>query len=211
VIYLVLGRRELGKTTLADYMIKSVAKRVVIDPRRMIRQRDRRIEYVSTVEEFEDATFEMMTTESNVHEVVYQPIEDDLEISFVRWTRAIKRAIMAFPNQQIGVLVDEASFYNLNAPTFQWLLKCVPRDQAYIVITAHQPKDVPTNVRAIADHWFMFRMTQQTDLDKVSEKSPEAATLAKTLRDRAFVHWDDTTARLSVNARSSSWYVPLSE
>jgi len=208
--YLVFGRRELGKTTLADAMLKALPKRAVIDPRRMIRQRDQRIEYVQTQADALDALHEMMSGHE-IDEVVYQPQEDDLDQAFAGWTRALKQVILTYPRQRIGVLIDEASFYNLNAPTFQWLLKCIPREQAHIFITAHQPKDVPTNVRAIADHWIVFYTTQHTDLERIAEKSPEVASIAKTLRDRAFVHWDDTKARYSVNSQPSSWYVPLSE
>jgi hypothetical protein len=210
VIYLVFGRRELGKTTLAYAMIQGIAKRTIIDPRRMIQRRDARIEYVSTMADADDAISDMVDNPS-LSEVVYQPREDDLDQAFIGWTRSIKRTLLDERDRQIGILVDEASFYNLNTPTFQWLIKCVPRDQAYIVITAHQPKDVPTTIRAIADHWFVFYTSQQTDLERIAEKSPEAADAARHLRDRAFVHWDDTKARLDINARPSSWFIPLSE
>jgi hypothetical protein len=208
VIYLALGRRELGKSTLAYFMAQRLAKRAVLDPRRMIRRTGERIEYVTTINHARDALWAMML-DGESDEVVYQPSEDDIEYAFVEWTRTLKAIVVMYPERELAIFVDEASFYDLETPTFMWLAKCSLRDYTHIIITAHQPKDVPTGVRAIADHWFIFHTTQETDLAKIAEKSPEAATHAKRLTHRAYVHWDDTRAALAINPNPQSWYVAM--
>ncbi len=174
----------------------------------MLRQHSDRVEYVTDVQSAGDAINGMMF-ENESDEVIYQPREDDIEAVFVEWTRSLKRAVIAAPEKELAIFIDEASFYNLTTPTFQWLAKCSLRDYTHIIITAHQPKDIPTNIRAIADHWFIFYTTQETDLAKIAEKSPEAAKTAKTLRERAYVHWDDTKANLAINPVASSWFIAL--
>jgi hypothetical protein len=79
----------------------------------------------------------------------------------------------------------------------------------HVLITAHQPKDIPTSIRSIADHWFVFYTTQQTDLDRIEEKSPDAARLVRSLQGRDYVHWDDARAKLTVNRYASNWFIPL--
>jgi hypothetical protein len=210
VIYLFIGRRELGKTTLAYKMLRNraIRKRAVIDARRMINQSGFRVETVTTAGEANEALFAMMDGESD--EVIYQPFEDDIKrVSFPVWTRALKQIVIEFPQTDVAMLVDEASFYDLEIPSFQWLVKCAKRDHSHILITAHQPKDIPTSVRSIADHWFIFRTTQETDLDKIREKSPEAANAARTLEDRSYVHWNDANARMTINHWPSNWYIAL--
>lgn len=207
MIYVVIGRRELGKTTLAYWMARRLKRRAIIDPRQMIKQRSIHVEYASHAALADEALNAMMAGESE--EVIYQPREDDIEEAFVQWTRSLKALVVAMPESELAIMVDEASFYRLETPTFQWLCKCSLRDYTHIIITAHQPKDIPTSIRAIADHWFVFYTTQETDLAKIAEKSPEAAREARKLHDRGYVHWDDTRAKLSINNQASSWFVEL--
>lgn len=211
MIYVIIGRREKGKTTLADRMLKALSLRFVIDARRMIRQRDQSIIYENYVAGAADAMYEAIGSDGQYTEVIYQPHEDDIQDAFRLWTRSIKNIAIEFPDLRIGVLVDEASFYDLNDAAFQWLAKCTPRENVHIFITAHRPTDIPPKIRSIADHWFVFHMTEKSDLDRIAEKSPEAADAASKLRDRGYVHWNDSTATLETNMNSRSWFIALNE
>jgi len=208
VIYINIGRRELGKSTLALFMVSQLPKRAILDPRRMIRRVDSRTEYVTNIMDARDALHAMVFDDES-DEVIYQPEEDDLDLAFEQWTRTLKTIVIQQPEREIGIFVDEASFYNLETPTFMWLAKCSLRDYTHIIITAHQPKDIPTGIRAIADHWFVFYTTQETDLAKIAEKSPSAAREAKALKGRSYVHWNDTKAELAINKNPSSWYISM--
>ena len=209
MIYVIIGRREKGKTTLADKMIKNFPMRFVIDARRMIDQHDPSIIYENYIEGATNAMYEAIESNGQFSEVVYQPHEDDLPGVFVNWTHTIKSIAIEFPDLRFAVLIDEASFFDLNEGAFQWLAKCTPRDNVHIFITAHRPTDIPPKIRSIADHWLVFHITEQSDLDRIAEKSPEAAEHVSNLRDRSFVWWDDATAKLLVNTDPSSWFIAL--
>lgn len=204
MIYLNIGRRERGKTTLAYYMARKIPRRIILDPRRMIQRGD-----TARVETIEDLHVRLEDEEQP--EVVYQPADDDLEMSFQRFTRAAK-AIALDSDQPLAVMVDEASFYNLDHPTFQWLAKCTPRDQVHLIITAHRPSDVPTTIRAIADHWCIFATTQEHDLKAIESRTgnPGVTKAIRRLEGRQYVHWDDAHGKMGVNVDSIAWFVSMS-
>lgn len=209
MIYIAIGRREKGKTTLAYRMLKNLPMRFVIDARRIVQPRDHQVIVENYVAGAADAMYEAIESNGQYNEVIYQPHEDRIDDAFAVWTKAIKNITIEFPHQRIGVLIDEASFYDLNDDTFQWLAKCTPRDTIHLFITAHRPTDIPPKIRSIADHWFVFHTTEKSDLDRIAEKSPEAADAASKLRDRGYVHWDDTIAALETNMNSRSWFISL--
>lgn len=211
MIYVIIGRREKGKTTLADRMLKALSLRFVIDARRMINQRDPGIIYENYADGAVAAIDEALDSDGAYNEVIYQPHEDDLQGAFNIWVHKLKQVAIEQPTRRIGVLVDEASFYDLNDAAFQWLAKCTPREYVHIFITAHRPTDIPPRIRAIADHWFVFHMTEKSDIERIAEKSPEAADAASKLRDRGFVHWNDTTATMQINRNPHAWFIALSE
>jgi hypothetical protein len=206
MIYLCIGRRELGKTTLAYRMCRNVRRRFVLDARRMIVQHGQHVETTTDAVGTEDTMYAVAGGE--LEESIYQPREAP-RIAFEYWTGALRDLVVEYPRMEIAVLVDEASFYDLDDDSFQWLVKCAPRSKVHVLITAHQPKDIPTSIRSIADHWFVFYTTQQTDLDRIEEKSPDAARLVRSLQGRDYVHWDDARAKLTVNRYASNWFIPL--
>jgi hypothetical protein len=211
VIYVIIGRREKGKTTLADRMLKALSLRFVIDARRMINQRDPSIIYENYADGAREAIYEAVESGGLYNEVIYQPHEDDLQGAFNTWVVTLKAIAIEHPKRQIGILVDEASFYSLNDPAFQWLAKCTPREYVHIFITAHRPTDIPPRIRAIADHWFVFHMTERSDIEHLAEKSEAIADAASKLHDRGYVHWNDTNATMQINMNAASWFIRLNE
>lgn len=209
MIYLVIGRREKGKTTLAYWMAHRIGHRAMLDPRGMVRRSDKSIEYAETITEARDSIDGIGLGE--VSESIYHPSEDDLQGVFVSWTSSLKQIVRSRPSMELAIVVDEASFFDLESPSFQWLAKCSFRDLVHIFVTAHRPIDVPTSIRSIADHWFIFATSQEHDLKAIeSRTSPRVAATAKTmLADRAFVHWDDTKGEMRVNTQARSWYIDL--
>jgi len=207
VIYLVLGRREQGKTTLAYSMARKFPLRLVFDPRGMIAQPDAL--QVRERGDLQPAVDELFFRQ--IDEVIFSPVEDDLSAAFADFAGEVKRWVIDRPSgDRLAVIVDEASFVDLNQPSWQWVLRCSPREQIHIFITAHRPADIPVIVRAIADHWLIFPMRQEHDLRVIAERcSPKTAETVAALGDREFAHWDDTTAKLRVMRRPDRWFVPL--
>ncbi len=203
MIYALIGRRELGKTTLAMFLARKFAKRVALDPRGMIHFPT--AERVYTAGEASDAVAEMLD-DPRVAEVIYQPTEDDLDGAFQQFAEGLKAASLEFPEKTWAIVIDEASFFDLNAPSFQWLLKCTPRERVHIFITAHRPQDVPTRVRAITDHWLVFSIRQEHDLKALRDRNERFANVvAHQLAGRDFAHWDDALAELSINRTPDKW------
>jgi len=206
MIYALIGRRELGKTTLAMYMARKFAKRAVLDPRGMIHYPT--AERVHTAAEAAEAVAEMLD-DPRVSEVIYHPTEDDLDLAFQQWAAGLKAAALEFPDATWAIVIDEASFFDLNAPSFQWLLKCTPRDRVHVFITAHRPQDVPTRVRAITDHFLVFSIRQEHDLKAIRDRNERFAHVVSQLDGRDFAHWNDALGQLQVNRHAESWRVSL--
>jgi len=209
VIYLVLGRRERGKTTLAYSIASRVERRIVLDPRRLVSRHGKMTALAQTSNDLRDQVFALCDGDPDVAEVIYWPTDDDLGEAFADFVRVIKNETSG-RRTPIAIVIDEASFYDLDLPAFQWLAKCSFRESVHIIITAHRPQDIPTSIRSIADHWIVFAMTQEHDLKALAQRSPHAATLAPRLSGRAYVHWDDSHAKLTVNRDERSWFVQLS-
>lgn len=206
MIYLLIGRRERGKTTLAYSMSRKVRKRIIIDARRMIRRID--VEVINDINDLKPALDDLVHDDV-VNEIVFQPTDDDLDFVFQAWTAAVKERILKSPGTSFAIVVDEASFYPLDNARFQWLAKCTPRDQVHILITAHRPADIPTSIRAIADHWCVFATTQEHDLKVIESRMGPAVAAVRRLRDRDYAHWDDARGVLSVCNRPQDWYVSM--
>lgn len=208
MIYLNIGRRERGKTTLGYYMARKIRKRIIIDARQMIQRID--VVRITRADDLRPALLELISDDA-VSEIVYQPQDDDLEVAFEAWTAATKERIVLSPHIPFSVMVDEVSFYKLETARFQWLAKCTPRDMVHIVLTAHRPADVPTSIRAIADHWCLFSTTQEHDLKVIEQRSGSLRVVnaIKRLQGRSYVHWDDARGEMAVCDDPKIWYVSL--
>jgi hypothetical protein len=207
VIYLSLGRREQGKTTLALYVVRHFPARVIFDPRGIIDTPDALI--VRDAADLEFAMEELAARATS--EVIYAPAENDLDEAFEAFALAVKQWVLdQSPRRHLAVLVDEASFVDLEIGAWQWVLRCAPRLTVHLALTVHRPVDVPVIVRTLADHWLVFRTREERDLRVVAERcGADVAALAAELPDRAFVRWDDQRARMEVVRESARWYVPL--
>lgn len=208
MIYLVIGRRERGKTSLAVWMARRKARRAILDPRGMIHSPSAdRIHFGSQAP---DAIAGMLeTVDAFPDEVIYSPAEDDLDYAFASFSGACKNAALEFPTHEWAIVVDEASFFDLNTPSFQWLAKCTKRDNVHIFITAHRPQDIPTSIRSIADHWIVFAIRQEHDLKTLRDRSEALASTAAKLVDREFAWWNDANAELKINRKPESWRLNL--
>jgi len=208
MIWLVIGRREQGKTTLAMSMALRVPARLIFDPRGMIRPDAPRAETPAELDEAMDDLFE-----GRVAEVRFTP-RGDVEEGFVAFATAAAAWVRADVTRPLAVVVDEAGFVprsNRVAP-FMWLCRCSRRDTIQIIMTAHRPLDISTSVRAISDHWLIYPCRQEHDLRVLEERCSESAMRAiARLKDRQFLAWDDahTTSRLYEDP--AAWYVNLSD
>jgi hypothetical protein len=204
MIYINLGRREQGKTTLALYLAQrsEAALQVIFDPRGLF-PTDKRATTAGVIDEqFGEAEKQLRSR------IVVTP-EYDLQVRFEQTCREVKTWVQNIMSN-VALIIDEARMLDLQDGAFDWLARCASRSQLTIILTAHRPKDIPVDVRAIADVWCVFPTTQAHDFEVFEDQFNEPACNAiRRLKDRQFLAWDDTSASYKTYSDPALWYVPL--
>ena len=157
---LTIGRRELGKTTLAVHIARSFKRRVIWDPRHMINTSEVILNDV-TIDGIYDAL-------EKYDEIIVRP-NFDVEETFERMCEEIQGWITENPDVTFCLLLDEIRFTPKpdDEKHFNWLVRCTARDTVSVVVTAHGVPDINTNLRRIADYWILFQLTLEADLQTV--------------------------------------------
>lgn len=183
MIYLILGRREMGKTTLAFYMAQRCPRRVIFDPRCQFDGRS-----ISGSLEIQDAMTNLIEQPG---EVLIAP-KLSPQGSFDSLASQI-RAWPADTDDALAVLLDEATFYDaMQSQDFEWVVRAAPRRQVHLIFTAHRPVDIDINIRALADEWLLFKTVQENDLKVITERCGVlVADQASILPPYWFLQWDD--------------------
>jgi len=204
VIYLALGRREQGKTTLGYSIISKLPRRLVFDPRGMIRN-DKGIVFSRTGPAFDTAMDRFDAHE--IRELVFTPA-GNVNSAFAVFCREAANFVRRNPDDRLGILIDEIRFVDLKNEDLDWILRCSSVDSVHVVLTGHRPKDVPTDIRAIADRWLLFSFTLPRDLEIIDEQcSPRVAVAVTKLQARQFVTWDDRIGQASSHSDPTVWYI----
>lgn len=203
MIYVITGRRELGKTTLARYLASKRTPQLIIDPRAQWKLSDG--DRVT-----DDAALAGDAIDAN-EAIVVQP--RDLQ-STVDDLGAVVQDFVSDRDRRLAVVFDEARLYKLHA--WDWVFRCCSRDNVVLILTAHRPQDIPTDIRAILDVWCIFRTTQQHDLQSIAERTSDAcARVVASLPPRHFVSWDDATIDdervMTVHRHPELWREPAGE
>lgn len=202
MIYLIIGRRVQGKTTLGYYITQRATTRVVFDPRALVRPAHAAL--VERTADIDAAIAELRAPDRRFAEVVVRPAS--LLSGFERLTRQLDRWRADDPAASFTILVDEFRFLKSAPPermeAFDRLLRMSDPARVHIVLTCHRPLDVPTDIRSIADHWLLFRITQEHDLRVIAERSYRASLHVQRLDPRHYVHWDDQRDEAADNPRT---------
>jgi hypothetical protein len=207
VITLVIGRRELGKSTLSMWMATRRPYSVLLDPRHLFESPSPVGDLTAIgMEDLEDR----MEQPAPVS-VVVQPDDypdrasEELAKFTRRWT--IDRS------EQLSVVLDESAqgegqLYSLDY--WGWHLRCHPRHQLDLILNAHRPKDIPTTWRSLADNWCVFRTTQEHDLEVLEARcGTRFVEAVSKLLPRHFAVWNDAKSEWSLRTNPAAWYVPL--
>lgn len=210
MIYLVIGKRGQGKTTLGVYLArKSGERRFIFDPREMITPSRNGFAVRGTGTVIMQGVDQVIEGDEGMREIVVRPTLD-VQAAFQTLVNELYQWLKAEPLARFTLLVDEIRFIkDLQTPQFEWLLRCSQPDRVHVILTCHRPTDIPTDIRAIADNWLVFRMTQEHDLKTLAERSQAAARAARHLGAREFVHWDDAAGDHTLHRRADRWHVPL--
>ncbi len=203
MIFIDIGRRELGKTTLGRYQVFSRTPRIIVDPRAQFvalpNSEFARYNAVKSEEMLEDLQAGI--------DVVLQPRELQISVNNLANVAAIWFQEDDTNARQLSILLDEAGLYDLGS--WDWMMRCSPRQRTNIILTAHRPADVSTSIRALADTWCIFRTTQRHDLDAIEERCGEVVMRhVQELEPYQFVEWDDAKARMTIHKNPGAWFTP---
>lgn len=200
MIDLVIGRRELGKTTLACHLAREFSPSLTIDPRAQFR-----IGAGADLAVDVDAEQILFSLEQGEN-IVVQPRYVQEAVDALPWS--VEQYISGAPGRTVTVILDEAGLYNVQA--WSYLLRCSPRSRTRFIFTAHRPTDISTDVRSIADTWYIFRTVQAHDLDAIEERcGAQVREAVQELDPFQYVAWNDAKARAMINRSPASWYTPL--
>lgn len=204
MLYVALGRREMGKTTLAAYLIRDAAARVIFDPRGLFPAASRVRDAAGLAVAFD------RLAETGAGEIVVTP-DDDVQLLFDKTAAEVQAWLSDAPDRSIAFLVDEARFMELHkSKPFNWIVRCVTKANAMIVITCHRPADISPSLRGILDVWLMFQMTQEHDLQVIRERcSDSIADAVVTLQPFQFIAWDDAHSKATTYKNPKAWHIQL--
>lgn len=204
-IRLIIGRKENGKTTLAYHMARKFPKLAVFDARGQIRRPGAAI--ARSLGTCTDA-FEALA-DGDTTEIVYTPIEDLKRSAFPHFAQLVRQWVYERRAVPLAVLVDEITFVHAADEDFDQAVKACDASQHHFFLTCHRPIDVPVDLRALADFWYLFSLHQEHDLEVVRARcSAEAAEAAKRLVGRSFVGWDHLSGVRQYD-NPAAWYVNL--
>jgi hypothetical protein len=204
MVYLVIGRREQGKTTLAYWMASRSPRRLIFDPRGMVGR-----ERYTNTSALEGACDRLAAGE--IAEVVYTPF-GDVHAGFAAFAGEVQRWVLHTPGMPLAVVVDEVSFVHPErVPAFMWAVRCCRRDTIDFLVTAHRPSDIDTDIRAVTDPWCLFAIRQEHDLGVIRERcTADVLRRVQALEPRQFIQWDDAKGEARMFADPAVWFIELS-
>lgn len=207
MIYLDLGRRSTGKSTLAYYMVRDIAPRVIFDPRGLFPSDDR-AESFEQIATWFDRRYDPPDDRPASPELVITP-DTDVQGMFAFAADELKTWIKT-NGGRAAFLVDEARMIDPQTDGLNYLLRYANNDDVTVIFTAHRPADIPTSIRAISDYWCLFHATQEHDLKVIGERCGSAvAAQVQRLPRHHFIVWDDGRGVASIRNRPADWYRPL--
>jgi hypothetical protein len=199
---LIFGRRFQGKTTIALHLALQGTKGVAV------------YDINAQIARFPESTTSDLGVldnwlDSSGHRVVVFRPQTDVwsEFDFFAGSLWRKRGFCLF--------IDEASQLQTSGHCHPWLdrfVRMASRQDVDIIQTMHRPRDAATLCRSLATDWYIFRTTQETDLEVIAEHC--GSDIAEQVRNvgegsHHAVHWDDAVARGEILTDPAAWFESL--
>lgn len=204
MLSLFIGKRELGKTTLAVFVSQSYAKRVIFDPRHMINTAP----LVLSEGQIKGVLYEILDARADV---VIRP-KFDVQTAFDEMCSEIMEWIDDNPNVKFCLFIDEIRF--IQSPEsnqyFDFIVRCTDGNMVAVLMTMHGIPDASTDLRRIADFLVLFQLTLAADVDTIRERcGDEVAEKVQTLKPYQYIVWNDRNGSWKEHYDSAKWFVPI--
>jgi hypothetical protein len=205
VIIIAIGRRGQGKTTLGYSIARKCESRVILDVRRTIPSPDP----IGDLPRDEEK-LKRQILDPNISEIVVRPVRHFEETN--ERLAVMMADLMLDPDGRIAIFLDEAGLIDF-APWDPFFRTADPV-KVIMIVTAHRPQDVPARVRALADWFCLFRMTEPNDLAMVEKQcGSRVAEILPSLGPRVYVRYDAATVnddrQIMTFSDPSAWYVAM--
>ena len=226
---LIMGRRGLGKTTLAEFIAANLnANRVAFDPG------DQYLDFVVRTsdlevvrDEFERDWKENPLSLSYIPPVGPDPTADQIE----PYWNEFANLLWSFTGRHEGgasysLIIDESS--ELQSPSYvnPWLMRIIRRaprrersdaNPVETIQTFHRPQDLNGIIESQVDEFYIFNMVKQRDLeviaknwgDDISEAVSKLRTPKTDPPGRDVLKLDAETGEWEVITDSNLWYVDI--
>jgi adenylate kinase family enzyme len=179
---LIVGRRGLGKSTLAEFIAsKRNTNKIVFDPNNQFRDAQYRLYDIKKVKE----VLERDESDEEPYYISYIPINDP-EMEFDRFASVI------WPYGDYALIIDES--HRLQSPSYinenlDRIIRQAPRrerddpDPIDTLQTFHVPVDINRVSLSQADYMYVFRVTRAQDIEWMRKQfSDEIAEQVQKLR-----------------------------
>jgi len=186
---LIIGERGEGKTTLAKYIARQRSRvSLMFEPKPDGSVSD----CVKTYDEMEFYEAIEDAKESADQTIICFVPGDDVEEGFNEFCDVIESGDprTRYLYGGITIIIDEAWSLmtpNKSHPKLENLLRLAPRDgcaQINVIVLAHKPVDINQRTHTFSEELFLFRLTEQSDLDRIRERwRPEVADAVETFPD----------------------------
>ena len=167
---LVIGRRGLGKSTLAEFLAnQETDNKIIFDPNNQFKD----AHFVtSDLEELKDHLEEFESDDENSLFVAYVPT-GEVELEWDRFAPAV------WSYGDYALIIDEAHWLQKPSYINPWLSRFIrqaPRRErgdenpVDIIMTAHRPQDIHGVVLSQCDYEYLFRTTKRRDLEYIEKE-----------------------------------------
>jgi hypothetical protein len=201
----IIGRKKLGKTTMAFYQARLNAQYIII------------YDGCCQFQIFPSASNPKALQEllsmkdedgSLVNPICYQPSGEALD-NFAAFADACWRST----RRPQAIIVDEAGELQgpgSMEPNLSRLIRQAHRYHMCVIQTCHRPPDLHRRSWALGSQYIFFRTTDQRDLERIEEHcGSEVAALVSKLERYHCVVWDEDAQTFETWTDPGVWYVDI--
>lgn len=217
----VMGKRYMGKSTLARFLAERIQQRknahtiIAFDPKRTFRT----VPHTSDI-----AELEVLLTECDNRMVSYQPLEDvsekrgmDEEFNLffeaigIEYHLGYGKDSSRLDLRPIVLIVDEASFLQAGQyinPNLARLIRLADAHNFFLIQTSHRPTDFVRLSRSQFEEVYSFRQTLREDLDVIRVwTDEETAEIISRLPDHHVVRYVLDGNEREIWSQPDNWYI----